>query len=93
MAQWILNANGNVVPRRSHWPLQVAEIEWFGYLCSQHPQCLPSNPILTTGLYNLWSQVQHGECGESCIDTQGFVWQQIYRQGFQEPPEVLHAPP
>lgn len=26
MAQWILKANGNVVPRRSHRPLQVAEI-------------------------------------------------------------------
>ena len=26
MAQWILEANGNVVPRRSHQPLQVAEI-------------------------------------------------------------------
>ena len=26
MAQWILKANANVVPRRSHQPLQVAEI-------------------------------------------------------------------
>ena len=26
MAQWVLKANGNVVPRRSLWPLQTAEI-------------------------------------------------------------------
>ena len=26
MAQWILKANGNIVPRHSHRPLQVAEI-------------------------------------------------------------------
>ena len=30
--------------------------------------------------------------GKSCIDTQGFVWWQICGKGFQEPPEVLHAP-
>ena len=58
MAQWILKANGNVAPERSHCPLQVAEInspteakkcKWFDNLIERRWGTSMVLPHQTTG--------------------------------------------
>ena len=63
MAQWILKANGNIVPRHSHCPLQVAEInspmeakkcKWFDNLIERRWGTSIAPPNQTTRKANRW---------------------------------------
>ena len=50
-----------------------------------------AGPVITEGLYNLWTRVWFGKCWKSCAYTSCPLWRQSCGPRFQKSSEIMNA--